>query len=186
MANTLEEALLLAANSTATENPPVVIENDLRTVTLPSNFLLGVYNDKDVNDVVVEMPRYYKELDLSPFAISVKFIAAEGTSDLYFVTDKTVEDDKIVFHWIVGRNAFLADGTVTFAFCLRQMTGTTVEKEFNTAISRVQVLAGFDTDAIPTPTQQSAIDAAITNMEEYVNEMREIVDYLKTHYNILD
>lgn len=61
MPNTLEEALLLAAaNSTATENPPVVIENDLRTVTLPGNFLLGVYNDKDVNDIVGSVVIYVR------------------------------------------------------------------------------------------------------------------------------
>jgi len=186
MSNTLEEALLLAAaNSTATENPPVVIENDLRTVTLPSNFLLGVYNDKDVNDVVVEMPRYYKELDLSPFAISVNFIGADGTGDRFIVTNRTVGSDKITFHWLVGRNAFLADGTAVFAFCLRLMSGSTVSKEFNTTVTRVPVLEGLETDITPTPEQQSAIDAAISAMQDRINDMDDALDEMEeniSHY----
>lgn len=180
MPNTLEEALLLAAaNSTATENPPVIIENDLRTVTLPSNFLLGVYNDKDVNDVVVEMPRYYKDLDLSPFAISVNFIGADGTGDRFIVTNRTVGSDKITFHWLVGRNAFLADGTAVFAFCLRLMSGSTVSKEFNTTVTRVPVLEGLETDITPTPEQQSSIDAAIAAMQNKFITSSEIQEVLE-------
>ena len=113
MADTLEEALRLASNEETVS--PIVIRNDLRTITLPANFVIGVYNDKDVHSIPVEMPRYFKGLDLSEFSIRVNFVGPSGVKDRYLVTDANVEEDKITFHWLVGRNAFLKEGYSTTA-----------------------------------------------------------------------
>ena len=185
MAGTLEEALMLAASSESEDDSIVIIDNDLRTVKLPDGFTIGVYNDKDVNDIVVQMPRYYKELDLSPFAISVNFVGADGTPDRYLVTNRSAQSNKIVFHWLVGRNAFLADGTMAFSFCLRKMSGQTVVNEFNTTVVRTDVLEGLETDVTPTPEQQSSIDAAIADMQAAVDAMNDALDEMEeniTHY----
>ena len=159
MADTLEEALRLASNEETVS--PIVIRNDLRTITLPANFVIGVYNDKDVHSIPVEMPRYFKGLDLSEFSIRVNFVGPSGVKDRYLVTDANVEEDKITFHWLVGRNAFLKEGTLTFNFCLRKMNEGVVEKEFNTTIIKTPVLVGLETDATPTPEQIDYITAAI-------------------------
>ena len=42
----------------------VTIDNDLRTINIPSDLqFLGVAGDKDVNQIEFEMPVRYKEID---------------------------------------------------------------------------------------------------------------------------
>lgn len=51
----------------------IEIGNDLRTFTIPSNLLLGVEHDKDVNEIKFVAPRYYhQDVDLSEFDIRIQ------------------------------------------------------------------------------------------------------------------
>ena len=52
----------------------ITIDNDLRTINIPSDTrLLGVVGDKDVNTLEFEMPRRYKGLDLSEYEIQIRY-----------------------------------------------------------------------------------------------------------------
>jgi hypothetical protein len=56
--NNLESALAAAeASSFVNAGKTLIIDNDLRTIKVPNNFVFGVYNDKDVLSVPFEMPR---------------------------------------------------------------------------------------------------------------------------------
>lgn len=52
----------------------ITIDNDLRTINIPSDTkLLGVVGDKGVNRLEIEMPAYYKDIDLSSYAVKINF-----------------------------------------------------------------------------------------------------------------
>lgn len=117
--STLEEAMLMAEGGSE-ENPYIVINNDLRTITPPtSTLLLGVYNDKEVLKVPFKMPRYYDDIDLSRFSIQINYINAMRIPNFDEADDIVVEDDHITFNWTTKRSVFLKDGTVQFSVCLR-------------------------------------------------------------------
>ena len=51
-----------------------VIDNDLRTITVPSGIqTVGVESDEDVRRLYFQMPKQYHEVDLSEFDIRIKF-----------------------------------------------------------------------------------------------------------------
>lgn len=154
MAGSLEEALALASGSNSqTPRYRFIIDNDLRTISLPSDLVFGVYFDRNVQTIDFEMPRYYHDLDLSTFGIRVNYIARDENRevvnrDIYPVRVSTHDDTKIYFEWTVNIGAYLENGgTVTFAVCLRELNSNdVVVKEFNTTIHTVSVLPGLEVE----------------------------------------
>ena len=95
---TYEEALAVAtANNEIDENQTFLIDKNLRTVTIPDGFVLGVFNDKNVQIVPFAMPRYYNGIDMSTFAIQVNYVNSAGDGDIYLVFDQDVQEDLILF-----------------------------------------------------------------------------------------
>lgn len=144
---TYDEALALAIESNEDDNPIFVIDKNLRTVTVPKNFVLGVYNDKDVQVIPFLMPRYYNNIDLSDFLIRVNYVNSNGDGDIYLIMDKVVSEDTINFNWVVGRTAFLYKGNVNFVVCFIELDGLgEVAREFNTTKTTARVLEGLEID----------------------------------------
>lgn len=165
--NALEEALAAAGDSTEVESgrAPVVIDNDLRTLRVPSNYVFGVYNDKDVLSVPFKMPRYYDGVDLSTFAVRVNYVNAGGISSIYDVKDKTTSDSEIIFEWLLGAGVFTYAGSVTFSVCLREVDTDTgrIIREFNTTKGLATVLPGLEVEDINNPEQYSIL----VQMQQY-------------------
>lgn len=125
-----------------------VIDSNLRIASIPESFkVLGVEHDKDVRVVQFRMPKLYKNIDLSTFAISVNYQNANGIKDRYLVTDKNVSSDYIEFSWTVGSAATKYKGDTKFIVCMR-LTGAegVIEKEFNTTLATMTVLEGLEVD----------------------------------------
>ena len=110
---TAEEIL---AGMTAEETQQVlVIDNDLRRITIPEGVrLLGVTSDDDVLRLRFTMPRVYGEVDLSGFAIRINYLNAGSEGDVYPVDDAQTDGDVIRFTWLVGRHACKFAGDVRF------------------------------------------------------------------------
>ena len=104
----------------------VTIDNDLRTINIPSDLqFLGVAGDKDVNQIEFEMPVRYKERG------KLRYIEGE-----YTPIDKIVTTNLINFSWIIGENVCKYQGITEFSICLSD--GRT--KEFNTRWVALPVL----------------------------------------------
>ena len=161
MADSLNDALQeLDEMSVVTSGDTLVINNDLRTITVPNNFIFGVYNDKNVLSVDFEMPRYYDDIDLSTFSIQINYQAASGVGNIYEITTPVVGTDKITFEWLLDRGVFLKAGDVTFIVCLREiLSGSdgTVLREFNTTVARGKVLEGLEVEDPDDPEAYSII-----------------------------
>lgn len=161
MADTLAEAMAQATTEDAGYDV-LTISNDLRTISVPADFVLGVYQDEDVHRVYFKMPRMYGETDLSKYStVRVNYQNANGEGDYYTVEDKTADGDSITFSWLVGRFAFASAGQVRFSVCIRLVDSAgTVTNEFNTTVVSVPVLEGLETDsALDTAVQDAMVRA---------------------------
>lgn len=176
MADTLSQALLeasLLSSIPEEDEGSVIIDVDRRTMVLPTGFFFGVYNDKDILKVPFVIPRYYNELDLSEFQITVNYINSAGYGNIYRVTDAEVTDSAIRFKWVTGRGVFAKEGTVRFIVCLRQIGASgEVEKEFNTTIASANVLKGLEVDENPDPVAYSIL----AHMEELKDQAEAAVE----------
>ena len=133
--------------STLDTDKTLIIDKDLRIITIPSSVKnLGVESDDDVLRLKFSMPRMYGDVDLSDFSIYINYMNAKNTGDVYVVDDKTIADDTITFSWLVGRVALAYKGNVRFIVCMKKHDGdSNVIQEYNTTIASLPVLEGLET-----------------------------------------
>lgn len=143
---TLEEALAAATVDDSATDRTLVIDSDIRAITIPGAIKnLGVESDDDVNRLYFQMPKTYGEFDLSEFDIRINYKNG-NVGDVYAVEDKTVEGDVITFSWLVGRNAVRTKGATQFIVCLKKSDASgVVQQEFNTTVASLNVLEGLET-----------------------------------------
>lgn len=138
----------------------IVINDDLRTMTIPSDIvLLGVESDDDVNKIPFQMPKEYCGYDLSTFEARINYMNANGDGDIYIVDDLAVDGDDpslMTFTWLVGRNACAYKGLTKFIVCLKKFDdgSDVVVQEFNTTVYSLPVLEGLET--VEAVEQQNA------------------------------
>lgn len=144
-----------------------VIDNDLRTISIPSSVqLAGVESDEDVRRLYFQMPKQYGEVDLSEFDIRINFMNANNQGDVYAVTDKQVSGDNITFSWLVGRNALAYRGSIRFIVCLKKTDAEgVVQQEFNTTIAQLTVLEGLETTEAVVAENPDIINQLLAEME---------------------
>lgn len=142
---------LLAGLNESEESRVLIIDNDLRTINVPSAIkALGVEADGDVHRLQFQMPRMYGDTDLSTFNIRINYMNANNEGDIYVVTDKKILTSSITFSWLVGPHALAYKGNVRFIVCLKESDSTgTVLREFNTTVATLPVLEGLEVDAAP-------------------------------------
>lgn len=126
----------------------LVIDNSFRVINIPSSVPnLGVEYDDDVLRLDFRMPRYVSDTDLSAFAIRINYINVKGESDVYTVRDAVVGAQYITFSWLVGPTATRYKGNTQFNVCLKTLTSEgVIDREFNTTIATLPVLAGLEVD----------------------------------------
>lgn len=163
----LEEALA-QADVYAEETEVCTIDNDLRTITIPSGLqTVGVESDEDVRRLNFQMPKQYGEVDLSEFNIRINFLNANNSGDVYAVTDKAVSGDNITFSWLVGRNALAYRGSIRFIVCLKKTDAEgAVQQEFNTTIAQLTVLEGLETTEAVVAENPDIIEQILARLDE--------------------
>ena len=161
--------------STLDTDKTLIIDKDLRIITIPSSVKnLGVESDDDVLRLKFSMPRMYGDVDLSDFSIYINYMNAKNTGDVYVVDDKIIADDTITFSWLVGRVALAYKGSVRFIICMKLYDSAMekVIKEYNTTIASLPVLEGLE-------TSEAAIEQN-PDILTYINELINMkVDIIK-------
>lgn len=132
-------------------NDDVWFEVDLasRQIIIPKTITnLGVKSDADVVHVRFKLPRFYYGVDFADFKIGIDYMNAKGVEDRYEPEDVTVSADVLTFTWIVGRNAALFDGNVTFGLCVKRLNPADPAdplNEFHTTKASLPILDGMET-----------------------------------------
>lgn len=165
---TTEEALMVAQVNDTGINDVVVIDNDLRTIIIPASItLLGVESDENVQTLHFQMPKTYKGLDLSEFAIRINYMNANNVGDTYAVDDSEISGENIVFTWTVGRVACMYKGNTKFIVCLKKKDASgNVLKEFNTSLASLPVLEGLETTEAVVAENPDIIEQILTKIEK--------------------
>ena len=150
---------LLAKLNNSKEGNVLLIDNDLRTISIPDSVKsLGVEFDDDVHRLNFQMPRMYGTTDLSKFNIRINYMNANDEGDIYVVTDKNVLEASITFSWLVGAHALAYKGDVRFIVCLKESNSDgDVLREFNTTVTTLPVLEGLEVDAAPLESELSDV-----------------------------
>ena len=156
--------------STIDTDKTLIIDKDLRTITIPSSVKnLGVESDDDVLRLKFSMPRMYGDVDLSDFSIYINYMNAKNTGDVYVVDDKTIADDTITFSWLVGRVALAYKGNVRFIVCMKKHDDdSNVIQEYNTTIASLPVLEGLETGETVIQQNPDIIEMLLTLSEPLV------------------
>ena len=151
--------------STLDTDKTLIIDKDLRIITIPSSVKnLGVESDDDVLRLKFSMPRMYGDVDLSDFSIYINYMNAKNTGDVYVVDDKTIADDTITFSWLVGRVALAYKGNVRFIVCMKKHDdNSNVIQEYNTTIASLPVLEGLETGETVIQQNPDIIEMLLTS-----------------------
>jgi len=121
------------------------IDKDLRVIAIPKRGVVaGVVGDKDVNRICFKIDQEYNGFDLSEFDFYANFKNAKGEVGRYVVTDKTTENDLILFSWLVSEEVTAEVGVVTFAIELIKNDGGVDAQRFNTTLGTLTVLEGLN------------------------------------------
>ena len=165
---TLEEALAASEVNDTGADEVITIDNDLRKITIPAIItLLGVVSDENVQTLHFQMPKTYKGLDLSEFAIRINYMNANNVGDTYAVDDSEISGENIVFTWTVGRVACMYKGNTKFIICLKKKdTSGNVLKEFNTSLASLPVLEGLETTEAVVAENPDIIEQILTKIEK--------------------
>ena len=151
-----------------------VIDNDLRTVTIPADGVVaGVVGDRNVNRINFMMPRYYNGFDMSEFSAKVHYVNANGDPDYYSVDDlSTCDDDNLRFTWLLEANATAYAGTTMFGVELFKMDGDDKKHSFHTANpAELTVLDGLIVDSYVSPEAQlDILEHLKEDASAYVNK----------------
>ena len=165
---TTEEALAAAQVNDTGADEVITIDNDLRTIIIPASItLLGVVSDEDVQTLHFQMPKTYKGLDLSEFAIRINYMNANNVGDTYAVDDSEISGENIVFTWTVGRVACMYKGNTKFIVCLKKKdVSGNVLKECNTSLASLPVLEGLETTEAVVAENPDIIEQILTKIEK--------------------
>ena len=152
-------------------NETIIINDDLRTMQIPSSIvLLGVESDDDVNKIPFQMPKEYCGFDLSQFEARINYMNSNGDGDIYVVDDLAVDGDDpslMNFTWLVGRNACAYKGDTKFIVCLKKFDADqNVVQEFNTTVYSLPVLEGLETTEAVVQQNADIIEYILTKIEE--------------------
>lgn len=162
--------------STLDTDKTLIIDKDLRIITIPSSVKnLGVESDDDVLRLKFSMPRMYGDVDLSDFSIYINYMNAKNTGDVYVVDDKTIADDTITFSWLVGRVALAYKGNVRFIVCMKKHDDdSNVIQEYNTTIASLPVLEGLETGETVIQQNPDIIEMLLTLSEPLIGTTQTI------------
>ena len=162
--------------STLDTDKTLIIDKDLRIITIPSSVKnLGVESDDDVLRLKFSMPRMYGDVDLSDFSIYINYMNAKNTGDVYVVDDKTIADDTITFSWLVGRVALAYKGNVRFIVCMKKHDdNSNVIQEYNTTIASLPVLEGLETGETVIQQNPDIIEMLLTSSEPLIGTTQTI------------
>jgi hypothetical protein len=138
------------------ETTSFVIDNDLRSIKIPDDFVLGVYHDSNVNTIHFVAPKKYKNIDLSEYSIQINYRNNSNGTYIAIAENIIAGTDSIEFDWTAGMNAFIAEGTTCFNVCFRKTDGNGhTTNELNTTVYQLKVLKGLEVESSILPADQA-------------------------------
>ena len=102
-----------------------IIDPDTREIYVdPIYQILGVESDEKAERILFRCPKIVGDnLDLTQYQIRINYQNANGQKGQYLVDDVTVDDDDIIFSWLLHRPVTAYQGNVRFIVCAVSVGG---------------------------------------------------------------
>lgn len=129
------------------------------------------------------MVRYYNGFDMSKFLTRINYVNANGNPNYYNVDDLVVEDEYILFTWLIDSDAVAYAGSLLFAVRMfRADANGVIANDFNTRNdSSLLVLDGLRVDsAVPEEEKKDILEHLKSDMEAFINVKKKELSDLKT------
>lgn len=165
----LNEMEQMQESSTADTKAHCIIDPETRTINVaPEYKILGVESDEKVERVWFQCPKIVGDnIDLSKLQLRINYQNARSEKDQYIVTDVQIEEDDIVFSWLVSRKATAYMGAVNFIVCAVSVDGGVIKNEWNTTLASSEVLTGLEVDS---PQIDDSTEDVITQLLQIAQE----------------
>ena len=146
-----------------------IIDPETRTINVaPEYKILGVESDEKVERVWFQCPKIVGDnIDLSKLQLRINYQNARSEKDQYIVTDVQIEEDDIVFSWLVSRKATAYTGAVNFIVCAVSVDEGVIKNEWNTTLASSEVLTGLEVDS---PQIDDSTEDVITQLLQIAQE----------------
>lgn len=167
-------------DSTNSQDSPVSVSEDFRTLAIPYNEqVLGCKGDAWVRRVYFNAPRYVDGTDISGYQFVVNYRNQNGEEDKHIVTDLSVDDDTLTFSWLVGATACAYAGKTEVSVTATDTDDDTDEvlHRFSSTTYAWSVLPStIASDSVVTE-YSDAVEALITEWQADVSDAVSAIAY---------
>lgn len=154
-----------------------IINPITRKITiLKDENVVGVYNDKNVEEVHFSLTDANLAAELSEYNIYINYLTPSNENVQQDQAGEKVYDaetNKLTFSWLIGRSATQGVGKVIFIVCFQKVVDGEVEKEWNTTVASVSVLEGLEPEL--TEEEQELLASYYDTLVERLHEAGEAV-----------
>lgn len=145
----------------------LIIDEKTRTIGVPSDFLLGVESDEDVERIKFQCPKIVGDnIDLTAMRLYINYQNGNGELGQYLCTDVEASGSDITFSWLLSRNVLKYQGTVTFIVCAKKANEDgTLTNEWNTTTAKGTVLIGLEATEEVVEKNPDVIEQILTELD---------------------
>lgn len=159
---------MLDAELRSINEEALIIDEKTRTIGVPSDFLLGVESDEDVERVKFQCPKIVGDnIDLMTMRLYINYQNGNGELGQYLCTDVVTSGSDITFSWLLSRNVLKYQGTVTFIVCAKKANEDgTLTNEWNTTTAKGTVLTGLEATEDVVEKNPDVIEQILAELDE--------------------
>lgn len=175
-----EENLETINNET---EPHIIIGSD-RTIKVPDELKrIAVQFDHNVETVTFDCPRYWDDLDMSGWVISINYVRPDGEKGISMVDNVTIDEtDSSIMHfdWTILRHATMKMGNLKFLVNIKKLDdGGNVINNWNSLINdETRIAKGINGDEIFADEEVAVIRDLIESSNkwhQYANNGEDII-----------
>lgn len=148
---------------------PFIINPDTRKIDVPTGYILGVAGDEKVNRLYFKCPKVVGDnFDLTTGRVYINYTNANGDDNNYLAEDITVvEDDYVIFSWLLYEQVCYKAGSVTFNVCVMRssLEDESDENHWNTTTAKGKVLRGLEVLETIVEKYPNVIDQIIARLD---------------------
>lgn len=158
---------MLDAELRSINEEALIIDEKTRTIGVPSDFLLGVESDEDVERVKFQCQKIVgDDIDLMEMRIYINYQNGNGELGQYLCTDVETSGSDVTFSWLLSRNVLKYQGTVTFIVCAKKANEDgTLTNEWNTTTAQGTVLTGLEATEEVVEKNPDVIEQILTELD---------------------
>lgn len=158
--------------------PIIEIDADLRKITVPKQLQnIGVVGDHHAEKIFFKCPRYFDGKDLSGHTCIIRCINAGSEYFESPTVDMLIEDDVLIFGWILDNYATRYSGTIQFTVQF-ETKNNGVQYQWQTTPTSLNILAGLNIEKTITDKDDilfRTLTNQIQNLQSRVSDLESML-----------